>query len=258
MLYKVISYLFFWLKSTNQHGVHSPFVFNLVTKCFYKKTNQEKTVVYTKVKKSLLNKKNRINVTDIGAGSKIFKSNSRQINRITKVAGISNKRALLLIRLTEYFKPQSILEFGTSVGLSSSAMSIGNPNAIINTLEGCPNTAKVASELFNEFSFKNIKVTIGEFENSLSSITPNKKLDLVFFDGNHQEKPTLEYFEYCLEFIHNDSVFIFDDIYWSKEMQSAWKKIKEHPKVKVTIDTFKWGIVFFREEQEKEHFTIRV
>ena len=137
-------------------------------------------------------------------------------------------------------------------------MSIGNPNAIINTLEGCPNTAKVASELFNEFSFKNIKVTIGEFENSLSSITPNKKLDLVFFDGNHQEKPTLEYFEYCLEFIHNDSVFIFDDIYWSKEMQSAWKKIKEHPKVKVTIDTFKWGIVFFREEQEKEHFTIRV
>lgn len=258
MYYKVISYLFFWLKSTNQHGVHSPFVFNLVTKCFYKKADREKTIIYSKVRKSLLNNLNRINVTDIGAGSKVFKSNSRKISQITKVAGISNKRALLLIRLAEYFKPQSILEFGTSVGLSSSAMNIGNPNAIINTLEGCPNTANVAIELFNEFKLKNINVTTGEFESSLSNITFNKKLDLVFFDGNHQEKPTLQYFEHCLEFIHNDSVFIFDDIYWSKEMQSAWKKIKEHPRVKVTIDTFKWGIVFFRKEQEKEHFTIRL
>ncbi|MFC4219641.1 hypothetical protein [Flagellimonas marina] len=37
MWFKIISYLKFLLKSTNEHGVHSPFVFNFVTKCLYSK-----------------------------------------------------------------------------------------------------------------------------------------------------------------------------------------------------------------------------
>ena len=58
--------------------------------------------------------------------------------------------------------------------------------------------------------------------------------------------------------ITNNSVWIFDDIHWSQEMENAWLTIKNHPKVTVTIDTFQWGIVFFRAEQEKEHFVIRI
>jgi len=37
MYFKFISYLKFLLKSTNAHGVHSPFVFTFVTKCLYSK-----------------------------------------------------------------------------------------------------------------------------------------------------------------------------------------------------------------------------
>ncbi|WP_190809313.1 hypothetical protein [Flagellimonas sp. S3867] len=37
MFFKLKSYLKFLLKSTNQHGVHSPFVFAFVTKCLYSK-----------------------------------------------------------------------------------------------------------------------------------------------------------------------------------------------------------------------------
>ena len=80
--------------------------------------------------------------------------------------------------------------------------------------------------------------------------------DLVYFDGNHSKKATLDYFEALLPTISNDSVWIFDDIHWSADMEEAWEIIKKHPKVSVTIDTFQWGIVFFRAEQEKEHFII--
>ena len=86
----------------------------------------------------------------------------------------------------------------------------------------------------------------------------NVKYDLIFFDGNHQKEATIDYFEQCLQHIHNDSVFIFDDIYWSKGMKQAWQHINEHPSVTISIDTFYWGIVFFRKEQKKQHFTIRV
>jgi predicted O-methyltransferase YrrM len=81
--------------------------------------------------------------------------------------------------------------------------------------------------------------------------------NLIYFDGNHSKKATLEYFELLLPSITNDSVWIFDDIHWSKDMEEAWEIIKNHPKVKVTIDIFQCGIVFFRTEQEKEHFVIR-
>jgi predicted O-methyltransferase YrrM len=80
---------------------------------------------------------------------------------------------------------------------------------------------------------------------------------LIYFDGNHSKKATLDYFELLLPTICNETLWIFDDIHWSPEMEEAWEIIKKHPKVTVTIDTFQWGLVFFRSEQPKEHFVIR-
>ena len=40
MLFRIKTYVNFLLRSTNQHGVHSPFVYNLVTKCFYNRSDK--------------------------------------------------------------------------------------------------------------------------------------------------------------------------------------------------------------------------
>ena len=258
MSYKVISYLKFLLKSTNKHGVHSPFIFDIIINCFNKKTDVNDYNQHLQYRKKLLRNKDLIAVTDFGAGSKIFKNNLRPINKIAKYAGLSKKRANLLINLVSYFKPKTTFEFGTSVGLATSAMHLGNPKSKIITLEGCPNTMNVAENQFNQFDFDGIKTIIGEFDSSLNMLHLKSTLDFVYFDGNHQKEATLKYFEFCLQHINNNSVFIFDDIHWSKNMDEAWEEIKKHPKVKVTIDTYQWGIVFFRKEQVKEHFTIRV
>ncbi len=256
---KVSSYLKFILKSTNQHGVHSPFVYNLTTKCFYNKKNTSKKKTLKRYRNTLLITKNKIKITDFGAGSsKVFKNNLRAINEIAKYARINAKRAHLLSRITHYFKPNTILELGTSLGIGTSALHIGNPFAKITTLEGCKNTAEIAKTQFEKFSFKNIEVITGEFTKTLQTLKFKNSLDMVYFDGNHQKEATLNYFHHCLQFINNETFFIFDDIHWSKEMEGAWEEIKKHSKVKVTIDTFQWGIVFFRKEQEKEHFIIRV
>ena len=146
MLHIVKSYLNFLWNSKNQHGVHSPFVFDLVTKCFYDRTNYPEYSILKNYRNSLLQNKNTIEVTDFGAGSRVFKSNTRAINQIAKNAGISRKRAELLFRLVRYFEPQSILEIGTSLGLATSALALGNPKAKITTLEGCPNTMTIAKK----------------------------------------------------------------------------------------------------------------
>nr|WP_317042506.1 class I SAM-dependent methyltransferase [Salinimicrobium sediminis] len=219
---------------------------------------------------------------------------------MAKTAGISPKRARLLNRLVRYLEVDSALELGSSLGLGTAAMAAGN-RVKITTIEGCPETAAIAKEKFEEFNLKNIQLKVGRFEDFLkesaktnsNSQIPNPKksdgadlqsvpthfsilnthksqpatdnsellthnFDLLFVDGNHQKEATLTYFKKLLPTVHNDSVMILDDIHWSKGMEEAWEEIKAHPRVKVTIDTFQWGLVFFRREQEKEHFVIRM
>ena len=154
MVQIIKSYLTFLWNSKNQHGVHSPFVFDLVTKCFYDRTNYPEYPILKNYRNSLLQNKNTIEVTDFGAGSKVFKSNTRQICQIAKTAGISPKRAELLFRITNYFQPKSILELGTSLGLATSALTLGNTKAKITTLEGCLNTIAMAKKMFQVSGFK--------------------------------------------------------------------------------------------------------
>jgi predicted O-methyltransferase YrrM len=246
--------------------VHSPFVFDLVTKCFYDKKKYPEYEVLKSYRKSLLNNHTIIEVTDFGAGSRVFKSNQRKVSAIAKNAGISPKRAELLFRIVRYFQPENILEIGTSLGLATAALSLGKTSRSLKTkiitLEGCPNTLNHCKSQFqsqnSNFNIENIKFINTEFSSYLETATGNCDWKLILFDGNHSKKATLEYFEILVPSISNDSVWIFDDIHWSKDMEEAWEFIKNHPKVTATIDTFQWGIVFFRKEQAKEHFTIRV
>jgi predicted O-methyltransferase YrrM len=258
MFFQISQYLNFLFNSRNQHGVHSPFIYKLVTKCFYTKIDKKYLNRHQKIRKDLLDNKNTIKVTDFGAGSKIFKKNERQISKVAKIAGISTKKTKILIKLIQYFKPNNVLEIGTSLGLGTSAIKIGHENSIITTLEGCPETIAIAQNLFIKNQLKNIKLVVGDFSDTIPKIIQNKQFDLVYFDGNHTKEATLEYFERCLLTTHNNSIFIFDDIYWNKEMIETWSIIKQHRKVIVTVDVFYYGIVFFRKEQEKEHFKIRV
>ena len=209
-------------------------------------------------RETLLSNKNQIKVTDFGAGSKVFKSNDRSISSIAKTAGISQKRANILVKIVKYFNLNNVLEIGTSLGIATAAMSYGNTNSKIITLEGCEQTAIIAEEHFGKFQLNNIELILGEFKNTLTAVLKNSSFDLIFFDGNHQKEATIEYFEQCLKTKRNETMYIFDDIHWNREMEEAWKYILNHKEVTISIDTYQWGIVFFRREQPKEHYIIRV
>ncbi|HET8886186.1 MAG TPA: class I SAM-dependent methyltransferase, partial [Salinimicrobium sp.] len=250
------AYIKFLWRSTNQHGVHSPFVFDLVTKCFYTRKKHPSFLIIKNYRRRLFKNQKTIKVSDFGAGSRVFSSNERKISAVAKNAGISLKRSQILNKMIPFLNIENALELGTSVGMGTAAMAAGN-NVHVTTLEGCPETASVAQENFDFFNLKNIDLEIGNFDDLLPNMV-KEKWDLIYFDGNHDKAATLKYFEELLPTVHNDSVFIFDDIHWSDAMEEAWEEIKNNPKVTVSIDTFFWGIVFFRKEQAKEHFTIRL
>ena len=68
---------------------------------------------------------------------------------------------------------------------------------------------------------------------------------------------TLNYFEQCIPYINNNSLFIFVDIHWSEEMEEAWEEIKKNKNVTLTVDLFQLGLVYFHKELTKQDFVIR-
>jgi len=255
-LYSFKQYLGFLRKATNQHGVHSPFVYDFLTKCLY---DRKKYPAYPKLKsyrKSILNDQKTIKITDFGAGSRVFKDNTRKVSDLGKNAGANLKRMRLLYRVTTYFQSENILELGTSVGLATAAFGLAETGKVT-SVEGCAEISKIASQKLDVLEISHLHLKNERFEAFFEENLANA-YDLIYFDGNHSKKATFSYFETLLHSAHNDSVFIFDDIYWSVEMTEAWELIKQHPKVRVTVDCFWLGFVFFRREQEKEHFKIRL
>jgi len=256
-MYQLWEYIKFKFKSTNQHGVHSPFIFDLITKCFYDKKQYDDYVLLQDYKRSLLASKDLIEVTDLGEGSKVFKTHNRHVKTIAKTSASLDKNMKLMYRLYHYFKPKQTLELGTSLGVATYAMALGNPDGTITTIEGCPKTSSYTENCFAKRNIENVSFKHGHFKAVIPKLSL-ERLDFVFVDGHHNKQATLDYFEMLLPKTHNDSVFVFDDIYWSKGMTEAWELIKQHPKVIVTVDTFFWGLVFLRSEQAREHFKIRL
>lgn len=257
MIHQTKSFIKFVRLSKNKHGVHSPFVYDLVTKCFNDKTKYSEYQILKTYRKNLQADPSTIEMKDFGQGSRVFKGTARKVAAVTKHAGMKKKRQKLLFRLGYYFMSENMLELGTSLGIGTIALSLSNKYAFVNTVEGCPNTANKAGEYFEKFDLKNIEIHQKTFKDYLSKHT-EEKFDLIFIDGDHNGERTLGYFNSLLSNVHNDSLIIFDDIYWSKDMTAAWQKIIANQKVTLSIDTFQWGIVFFRKEQPKQHFTIRV
>ncbi len=252
-------YLKFLTHSVNAHGLHSPFIYALATNCFYDKTKYPEYRLLKEYHKQLLLNKTIIEVTDLGAGSRVFQTHERSVAEIATIAGSSLKNMKRLFRLTKYFKPKSILELGTSLGKSAYAMALGSPKSQIITVEGDKKLVNLTRKQFQKNNIKNITIIQSDFDAYLDKlIEKDIKFDMVLMDGNHLLEPTLRYFEKLQKHLHNDSVVIVDDIYWSEEMKAAWKKLKRHPNVKQSVDTFYFGLLFFRAEQYPQDFLINL
>lgn len=251
-------YLIYLFKSTNQHGIHSPFFYELYSNVIKDKTPFYSYADIESIRAMLLLSNQKINVTDFGAGSKLTTSNQRKISSIVKNAAKLPKYGQLLFRLVNRFKPSTVLEIGTSLGISTMYLAAPSKKTNVITIEGCPTIARIAKINFQKIGFENINLHNGNFDEVLPKILSEKAaLDMVFFDGNHTEKATITYFNWCLEKANEQSVFVFDDIYWSEEMKNAWHTIKNNPKVTSTIDLFFLGVVFFNPDFTKEHFVLR-
>tara|TARA_R110002049_G_scaffold80907_2_gene205699 strand:- start:1151 stop:1633 length:483 start_codon:yes stop_codon:yes gene_type:complete len=160
-MFRAIAFIKFLIASTNQHGVHSPFMYNYVTKCLYKK------------------------------------------DRLSE-----HKSKNVLLKSIAYFNVSSVF--------------INDP----------------------------------DLKKMIQTKYPHLNYNKEFVDFVYLSEPIVNQVDAIKN--HNNTVIFIDNIHKTKQTEMLWKKIKNLDTITVTVDLFYCAIVFFRKEQAKEHFNIRI
>ncbi len=275
LIFPYLQFIRYYFKSGNAHGLHSPFVYDLYTNAI--RIHRSKGII--RLNPTLGNEQNativqesseimwgeilryrlmasriEVKMDDLGGGSIHTPGETRAIGKIAKWSGRRPHAGKLLFRLTNYFKPDWILELGTSLGIGTLYLHQACPNAPLTTVEGSKTIAEIACDNLKEF--ERISVINSSFDRFFEEWKSPQGVGLIMIDGDHQYESVKRYFNILADQSHNDTVLIFDDIHWSSGMQKAWKEISGDERVRVTIDLFTFGIVFFKKELSRQHFVL--
>ena len=203
-----LKFLGYQLKAKGAHGIHSPFVFDLYTKVINADGNYYAYPVIESIRAKMLLSEVSIDFTDHGTG----KSGIKKVRNIASQSVKRSKYGKLLFRLVNAYQPKTIIELGTSLGITTAYMASPFKGNRVITMEGCPEVANLAATNFDRLKLSNIEIVIGNFNSTLpDTIRELKTVDFVFFDGNHQLEPTLSYFEQLLPLADENSIFVIDD-----------------------------------------------
>ncbi len=259
-LAQAIRYIKWRFKAKSIYGIHSTFVYDLAER-LRKKGASDRIKRYDHYVRKLKKSKTVIETVDFGAGADNgdYKTIMTEVGKLVKKRTHGFRQLHMLFRISEHLKPRTILEFGTAAGVSAIYLKKPVPNAKMVTMEGCASLANRAERTFKELHMHNVDIEIGNFDIILPEVLKKfETIDLIYFDGNHRYEPTINYFKQCLPYTNEESVFIFDDIYWSDEMSKAWETIKNDPRVTLTVDLYWFGLVFFKKNRQKQHIRLKI
>lgn len=245
---KFLSLLRFLLQARTIYDLQSPFAYS-----FARDVLEDRRWYYVFSEAETLRgqwmlDRRSIPVTDYGAGSHTLRGGQRKVADLARRVATPPLFCRWLFKMALLARPGTILELGASLGISSVYLSAAAPNARMITVEGCPETAELARQSLRQMG-SGAEVRTGRFDDLLpGALAGLERLDFLHLDGDHSLEGTLRYLRQCLEKSHPGTVWVIGDIHWSAEMEKAWREVQAFPGVRMTIDLYGMGVVFFRRE----------
>lgn len=254
LIYRLLYYIWYSvcrLRYWHGRDVHSPQVFDLVENVFQVPYTY---YIYKRIENrrgQLIRSQERIHVKDFGTG----RDRMAKVSRLVLESSESSEAAQLLHKLCVYRNPNTILELGTQVGLTTSYLASAAPKAVVHTIEGAPEVAAVAKKTFDLIPVSNVKQHVGNIDDQLPNLLSRVgQLDFVFMDANHTYDATMRYFGWIKKHLTERSIVVIDDIHWSPEMGRAWDEIRKEKPVTSSIDCYDFGILLFESHLERKTY----
>lgn len=247
-----IRFLRFFAGAKTRYRLHSPFLYQLTDEVVEDTRQYYTFPIVSRLRRSLGSDEQIIQRQDYGAGSKIRPNQKdRTVKDIAQNSAVSPQLGEFLFRLVKLFHPKAMLELGTSLGISTAYQAGAAIHSPFYTIEGCPQTAAVADANFRALNLPNVHLLVGPFSEQLPiALQALQKVDYIYLDGDHREGASLQYFNSCLPHLADEALIVVADIYWSDEMEKAWKHMCQHPRVRFSVDVFHFGLLFFRPTED--------
>lgn len=235
------------------HWVHSPFTFHTLNYVIFERTPYYSFNIIESLRQQLLHDNTTLTLQPLGTSQAKTTTIARELKNSTK----SPRQAQLLQRLCASNQSHYIIELGTNLGLSTAYLASNNSNSQVYTLEGQPQLCQIAQQNFKQLHLNNIQIIEGNINNTLPTLIQQiPQIDLLFIDANHQYQATINYYKLAKSKVHKNTIIIFDDIHWSEGMQQAWNEIRQDPDIRLAIDIFHLGIVWFNTDIPKQHYIV--
>ena len=289
-LYRVSSWLKHQLtaRNTGGHGVHSPYLFEWVRMVMSDKNTYYVWDEIEEIRQEMLKDTRELEFVDYGSGgplptspSKGRSANMRRVCDIAKGSLARRKEAQLLARLVGWLgrplltspsrggtgdeasedrKGLTIVELGTSLGVTTAYLAAMDSRNKVVTYEGCPAVAEVARANWEKLGLSNIACVVGEITVDSLQLAVDRLsgIDVAFIDANHTYEATLTYFNALASRVHEKSVVVVDDIHYNEDMEKAWKAICADERVTTTMDLYRMGLVFFDKHYWRKHYKMRI
>ena len=235
------------------HWVHSPFTFHTLNYVIFERTPYYSFNIIESLRQQLLHDNTTLTLQPLGTSQAKTTTIARELKNSTK----SPRQAQLLQRLCASNQSHYIIELGTNLGLSTAYLASNNSNSQVYTLEGQPQLCQIAQQNFKQLHLNNIQIIEGNINNTLPTLIQQiPQIDLLFIDANHQYQATINYYNLAKSKVHKNTIIVFDDIHWSEGMQQAWNEIRQDPDIRLAIDIFHMGIVWFNTDIPKQHYIV--
>lgn len=241
------------LRYRRGYGVHSPFVFNLITKVIEEKCSYYSFYDIELLRRELYYREDKLPCPDRSHPGRM---KYRQIGEIVYCEAIKPSHGKLLFRLANYFKSQRILQIGPNVGISTLYLTSYAKEVRCIALENVPQFAEIARQVF-ERAGKHIDLRVGSYASLLpQALRDLGEVDLVYFNTLYEQQHTEALFESCLPYVGDWTLFVFEGIKSSQRMRAFWDAVCARPEVTVTIDLYTMGIVFFNPKLHKQNYIV--